>query len=279
MSKHRWSIQDYTSLFDGAAKIVLQTKLIWIASIAVVLISLFPDPREGKTVELRLLLLCLALPLSIASILAHIGLIEIIYRKHSGESIDTSSVMAKIKYSIGPIILFSILGALITMPFLACYLVLYVYGLRNMSYETSIFALQIPAFISLLLSFGYQGIIIHGLRPIASLKHTILVTTNNFWRLLSLSITLQIIGFLLTGKPVVLFFGVKAGLSLSQAAFVLLFGSPGLTEIFAVRLLWTVGSLLLVPLQSAVLTLAYLRFTSEIEYPALSKPPLPSQTS
>ena len=124
-------------------------------------------------------------------------------------------------------------------------------------------------FLSSFFAFSFCAVMIDNVKVLRGAWISVLITVQNFFRTSVITGTVYVVGLLITGLTGAI---LSLGLFGIVPPFPLSFDYPTYQKVLAIPIVsWTnwVFNLVLFPLESVMLTFAYLQFTKEVPYLAL----------
>ena len=262
---------NYIQILQDSLHLFRTTKLIWVFGFLSLLITIplssFPSVRDNPV------LACIYLPIFIGGLILTMtatgGFYHVIHQASLSNNVPFSEAWSrgksKMLRNIGLILLsiplFLIGGYFIrlvtirapTSPFL--WLIFFAVGL----------------FISSFFTFGFCAVMIHNVKVLAAAWTSLLITIKNLSRVLVISGSIYLVRLLITALVVTF---LASGLFRVELPTPLTFDYPTYEKIIAIPIVsWAnwVFNLFLLPLETIMMTFAYLKFTKDVSYPALSQ--------
>jgi hypothetical protein len=258
---------NYIQLLKDSYRLLRENKLIWIFGFLSLLETIvFNLPIANSTI-LSCAYLIVLLAVLVVSFIANLGLVYIIYQI----TLFNKPIFSE-AWSIGKSKFFRTLGFVIPVGVI---LVIFIVVTRAISgsASSSPFRWLIDLFISCFsayITFGYCAIVVHNVKAFPSAWVSFQVTLNNFLRILVITGSVYIIHLLILGIMVAILVPGPFRVILPTP---LNLDYPTYQKISALPLfIWEnwILNLFLFPMETIMLTLGYLKFTTEISYPALS---------
>jgi hypothetical protein len=262
---------NYIQLLKDSYRYLRENKLIWIfVFLSSLETTVFRLPRTSNAI-LSCAYLIVHIAVLVVNTIANIGLIYIIYQFTLFSKPNFSEA-----WSIGKSKFFRTLVFVIP----AGIILLIIIGIKRATSgiaSSSPFPWLIDLFLgsfSACITFGYCAIVIHDTKAFPSVWSSLLITLNNFFRILVITGGVYIIHLLVTGITVAILVTGPFKVVLPTP---LNLDYPTYQKISVLPLfIWEnwILNLFLFPMETIMLTLGYLKFTKEISYPGLS----PKQT-
>jgi hypothetical protein len=260
---------NYIQIYKESFRILQTKKLVWVFGLISLLIGIPQQFYKFPSSDLFLVYnLFVSLIICFIFIIAYGGLIYLIYQTTLSGSPGFREVWLqggqKLFRNVGFILL--VIPALIVAFF--------IYSIFAFKAPASPFlwllVLLIAVFFGSLITFGLCAIMIDDVNAFAAAWTSLLITLNNFFRVLLILGAYFFIRLLVIG---LLFAVLASGLFKFEPTIPWTFDYPTYLKIMAIPLFAATGwilDLLLFPLTSAILILCYLKFTEEVHYPAIS---------
>ena len=270
---------NYSQMLKYALHFSRANKLIWVFGFLTTLpaatLVLFPNMQSQPPEERSFILFCECLPLglvgAVIGLIAAGGLIAIIHEGSSDKRLTFSQAWLRGKAKI-----VSLLGLfLLSIP-----IILIGEGILIATAKFPASALLWPALfighllfsaiVGLLITFGNCAIMIDDLRAWDAVWTSLLITRNNFIRLFMIPGVTFFIRSLFTGVLIAILAsrlvgsGLPTPLTLDYSTYEELLGTPLISWAA-----WAID-LILTPLLTIMLTLAYMKITKETSYPTLT---------
>lgn len=266
---------NYLQITKDSLRLFRSAKLVWVFGFLSLLISLVLPLASSlsKLVRGFPILFCLFyiafLVIFLVSFIAEGGLIYAIHQAFLNKALTFSEAWSQSKSKIFRIIGLSfILG--IPVILIPLFLLKTISALIPTSPILWFLALINETLISSFFTFGLCAIMIDDVKAWAAAWTSLLVTTNNFFRVFVITGGIFLIRLLLIGAIVAI---IKSGLLSVELPTPLVLDYPTYLKLtttpFVSAATW-IFDLFLFPLETIILTFGYLKFTKEIAYPALS---------
>jgi len=257
----------FVNLFRKSWNILRQSKLIWLFALFVILSEGFTLIQLPTNIVFRCLYPIISILGGIIHYVGVIGLILLVYRITGGETIILEEAWQAAKNNILRVFLLIFpFVIIIGLPIMAV-LVANRQAWNNFWISLAIFL--ILTITVAVYTVALRIIVIENGGVISSIWNGILISTNNFGRVLIISLLLTAIRYTVVvlatlivrytqgidALPSHLGFSISSYFALYQVPLVKYFG--------------LIGSYFINPFQSIVVTLAYLMFVEEIKYPGI----------
>lgn len=258
---------DYVQILKESFRIFRSTKLILVFGFISLLPQLF-SKLESENLFLVCIYLLVGLATVLVSVIASGGLIYSIYQRNLNKSLSFSEVWlqgrGKLFRNIGFFLLISP-ALLVAVPIYW----IFAYNVPSSPFRW-LLDIIFAAFFSPLITFGLCAIMIDDVKAAAAAWTSFLITINNFFRVFIIYVGVYIIRLLVIGLLIAI---LASGLFGFELPVPLSFDYSAYQKIVALPLIAAAGwliDLIIFPLSWTILTLCYLIFTKEIQYPALS---------
>jgi hypothetical protein len=256
---------NYIQVFKDAFNLLRRTKLVWVFSTLIFLLSFFSYAlRFINDFALMLTMMLLYIWLIYISFRAQCGLIYTI-----NQALYNEQVTFEEGWNQGKTILFRIFGVLIILfLFFIAFFTLFLVWKKEFLMIFFGFVL-VPLWV-VWIDFAICGIVINRIKPFRAVWTGFLITTNNIIKIFILSQIFEFTRLILLGVFIVVILStplkihIPYPLPLDYSTYQKLIANPIISGFS--QLLY----LLITPLSSIVWVMAYNQFTSEIAYPGLA---------